>query len=79
MADETTTERVCSVIASIFNIPRRQVNAQSSSETIESWDSMGHLMLVLELEQEFDRQFSPEQTEQMHDVASIVQIVDAGT
>lgn len=77
MSEESVVERVCRIVATIFNVPAEEVNAQSSPETIENWDSMGQLMLVLELEQEFNTQFDPEQVEQMHDVAGIVKIVEA--
>ncbi len=73
MAD--ITERVCEIVSTIFNVPREEVNSESSSKTIENWDSMGHLMLILELEQEFDTQFAPESVEEMYDVGTIVKVL----
>jgi len=37
------------------------VTAESSPETIENWDSVHHLNLVLALEEEYGFQFSPEE------------------
>ena len=70
-----TSDRVCEIVSTIFNVPRNEVNADSSSKTVENWDSMGHLMLILELEQEFDKQFAPEDVEKMYDVATIVKVL----
>ncbi len=72
-----TTDRVCEIVSTIFNVPRNEVHADSSSKTIENWDSMGHLMLILELEQEFDKQFAPEDVEKMYDVNTIVKAIGA--
>lgn len=77
MASEATVGRVRGVVAEIFNVPLNEVTTDSSSETIENWDSMGHLTLVLQLEQEFEREFSPEQVEKMHRVGDIAAILDA--
>lgn len=70
---EPVDERVRNMVATIFNTPIEQVGPASSPETIEAWDSMGHLMLILELEQEFGVQIPPEEVEKMTSVAAIHQ------
>ena len=54
-----------------------QVPPDASNKSIERWDSMGHLLVVLELEQAFETQLSPEQTEQMTSIPAIAAIIDA--
>ncbi len=41
------------IISKVFNIDLKQVNDLSSRDTIEGWDSMGHLTLITELEEQF--------------------------
>jgi len=41
------------VIGKVFQVDPDELNESSSRETIEGWDSMGHLNLILELESEF--------------------------
>lgn len=53
------------------------VTAESSPESLESWDSVHHLNLILALEEKFSIQFSPEEIDAMHDVAKIAGIVEA--
>ena len=72
MSLETVQNRVEEMVATMFNEPIDAIHLDSSSATIENWDSMGSLMLVLELEQEFGVQFSPEDVEGLSDVRSIV-------
>lgn len=41
------------VIAEVFKVDSGEVDGSFSRETIEGWDSMGHLSLVLALEAQF--------------------------
>ncbi len=77
MSSEALLERVRQIIATIFNVPLDQVTPQTSTTSIENWDSMGHLMLILEIEQHFDVQLDPEQVERMNSVAAIVQLLES--
>jgi acyl carrier protein len=42
------------VVAQVFIVDRESVDAGSSPETVEGWDSMGHLNLIAALEKRFD-------------------------
>ncbi len=50
------------VIASVFQIDANAVNEDSSVDSIETWDSLTHLNLVLALEQEFNVSLTEEET-----------------
>jgi len=69
--------RVYSIVAELFNVRIDNLMPESSPKTIESWDSTGHLDLVLALEQEFGVQFSPDQMDQMMNLNTIVEILAA--
>ncbi len=69
-------EQIQAVASDIFGVPANKLHASSSPETIENWDSIQHLNLVLALEEKFGIQLSPEEIEQMKslgDTASLVQ------
>jgi acyl carrier protein len=72
-------ERVRQLVSDIFAVPLEQVDANSSPETIEAWDSMQHLNLVLAVEDRFNLQFTPEEMEQMRSVEQIVTMVESRT
>jgi acyl carrier protein len=42
------------VVAQVFGVDRDSIDAGSSPESVEGWDSMGHLNLVAALEKRFD-------------------------
>ena len=64
------------------SFPAAQITAESSPETIETWDSVQHLNLVLALEQELGVSIEPEEIEKMKsigDVITLMQQKSAGT
>jgi acyl carrier protein len=72
---EPILERIRCIAADLLDIPVQQVLPTSSPDTIENWDSLQHLNLVLGLEGVFDVQFSPEEIAQMQSVESIALLV----
>jgi acyl carrier protein len=73
MSTQLLEPRVYRIISDLFNVPAESLTPASSAETIELWDSEGHLNLVLALEEEFGMRFSPDQVDNMIDVHSILQ------
>jgi acyl carrier protein len=65
-------ERVIGIVETVYSVPPGVVDAKSSRDTIEQWDSLGHLVLMLELEQEFGLQLSPDDTQGLTSVPAIV-------
>lgn len=76
MVADVSTERVREIAARLFNVSLSEVPEDAAAGTLKQWDSMGHLMLILELEQEYSRQFSPDQVERMTSLRSIAQILE---
>jgi acyl carrier protein len=72
----TTFEQVRGIASDLFAVPLDRITAESSPETLESWDSTQHLNLVLALEEKFGFQLSPEEMEQMRNIGEIVKLVE---
>ena len=71
-------EQVLSRVREIAcDILQAEVTADSSPETVESWDSVHHLNLVLALEEEYGFEFSPEEMDQAKTVGSLALVVSA--
>ena len=58
-------KRIKNVMSTVFEVPRNQINNESSTDTIEAWDSLKHMNLIIALEEEFKIQFTDEDTLQM--------------
>lgn len=74
---QSIPERVCLIAGQTFNIKPDLISPRLSSDDVENWDSLGHLNLVLALEQEFRVRFSPEQIQQMMSLEAIIKILQS--
>lgn len=45
--------KILEVMSFVFEVPVSNLNEESSQDTIESWDSVNHLNLIVALEEEF--------------------------
>ena len=52
------SEKLYNIISKVFSVPISEINDESGPETIESWDSFNGLILVDELESNFNIKFS---------------------
>ncbi len=73
--NESTLDRVKNIIADLFLVPADEIGPESSPNTIERWDSLQHLNLVLAVEQTFGLQLSLEDIERMTDVGAVAELV----
>jgi acyl carrier protein len=68
-------KRVKNVMATVFGIPVIQIMTNSSPDTIESWDSLKHMNLVVALEEEFEIEFSDDEITEMMNFALIKSVL----
>jgi acyl carrier protein len=69
------SDRVRAIAADLFLVPLDQVRADSSPDTIENWDSMQHLNLIVDLEMTFGIKFTTTELHAMNTIASAAAIV----
>jgi acyl carrier protein len=63
------------IMAAVFGIKAASIDAGASAETIEAWDSLQHLNLILALEERFGIQLSVDEITSVNNYASIVSLV----
>lgn len=67
------TSRLSSVIARTFKVPAESLTSESGPHSIPSWDSAGHMSLVLELEKEFGIQFDEDEVVELVSLEAIAE------
>lgn len=72
----TAFEQVRAIASDVFGVPSGNLSESSSPETVENWDSMQHLNLVLAVEEKFGIQLDPEEIEQMKNIGAVAALVD---
>lgn len=72
---QSVEDQVREIIANVFNCPLASVGADASSETIDGWDSLHHLNLVLAVEERFALSIDPWAAAELVSVPAIVQAI----
>ena len=75
--DQPIFARVRDLAADILQVDSASITPDSSPETIEAWDSVQNLNLVLAVEEAFGFQFAPEEMDQMKTIGKIAEVVTA--
>ena len=65
------SKKLFNIISRVMEIESSELTDESSPEDIENWDSYNGLLLVDELESEFNVKFTVEEVFDVHSVADI--------
>ena len=66
-------EKVFKVVSQVMDVPVGELTEDSSPDTVEKWDSLQHMNLVLALEEEFNLSFTDEEIVEMLNVKIIIE------
>jgi acyl carrier protein len=67
--------RIKQVMAAVFEVDVSEIDDNSSPDTIDQWDSLKHMNLILALEEEFEVRFDDEDIMNMITFESIFSIL----
>ena len=70
-------ERIKKVMSAVFEIPVEQVEDDSSPDTIDSWDSLKHMNMVVALEEEFEVEFTEDEILEMLNFMLVKEIISS--
>lgn len=70
-------ERLNEVFRDVFDDEEIMVNADTTADDIEDWDSLEHINLIAAVEQEFGIKFSMGQVVSMKNVGEMVSIIES--
>lgn len=72
-------QRIKNVMAAVFNVDSDSIGSGFTPETVEMWDSLRHMNLVIALEQEFGVEFDENDIPAMLSMPSIAAIIATKT
>lgn len=67
--------KIKKVMSTVFEIDSSELNHNSSPDSIENWDSLRHMNLVVALEEEFNVEFDDIEISKMMDFKLISEII----
>lgn len=65
-------EKIINIVSRVFEV---EVNENTDQKNCAAWDSLRHLNLIIELEDEFNISFEPEEIAQLKSIALIEQLI----
>ena len=75
MIEESLEDRARSVVAAIFDLPVEKITMQTSDATIEQWDSIHMISLMIALESEFGITLDVDEVAELRSVERMVKIL----
>ena len=70
-------DKIKSVMAQVFGVPAEAISDDVSQQSLEPWTSMGHLNLIMALEEAFAVRFSEHQIPELDSLSAIEQALTA--
>ena len=68
-------DRIIEILKDVLDV--QEVDINSSQDTLDDWNSLRHLNLISELEDEFDLEFDPEEIAEMKSVKKIIEMINS--
>jgi acyl carrier protein len=69
--------QVCQVVADVLGVPLEDVNANTSYQTVDAWDSLSIIKLVMAIESEFQVPISADDAVNFTSVSAIMRVLEA--
>lgn len=71
--DVLRAKKFGTIVSNVLDMPVERIALDGSRDTLEQWDSVKHMHLMLTLEEEFNIQFSDQE---LRDLATIKEILE---
>jgi acyl carrier protein len=75
MAEDDHETRFFQILSSMLNMPRGTLSRGSSRETVDEWDSLKHMHLVLAIEDEFGIEFDDAQVSELSSAGAMLDAI----
>jgi len=64
------------LLAVAFDVPREQIPTDASLDSYERWDSLGHVSILMKIEETLGRELEAEEALAIVDIASVQTLLD---
>jgi acyl carrier protein len=72
MTESNITSKLQEVFRSVFEDKSLEIKPETSAKDVANWDSMNHILLITEIESQFDVSFEMDDLIEMKSVGDIV-------
>jgi acyl carrier protein len=75
MSETEVLQKLNDIFRDLFELPELELNPSMSAADIDEWDSVNHVMLVVEIERQFKVKFHTAEVEEMKNVGDLVHMI----
>lgn len=75
MSETEVLLKLTEIFRDLFELPELVLDGSMSAEDIDEWDSVNHVMLVVEVERQFKIKFNTAEVEEMKNVGDLVTLI----
>lgn len=77
MTKEDIIEKLTHIFRSVFNDEDIILRDEITAEDIDSWDSLSHMLMIAEVENNFNIKFRLREISNLKNVASLIELVSS--
>ena len=71
--DKNTENDLFKIFNEVFGLMDRSINMSTSQQNLENWDSLNHILLIVEIEKRFDIKFKVGEIGELNSVKRILE------
>lgn len=72
---EAIYQKLTEIFREVFDDPGIVINADTTADDIEEWDSMSHINLILMVELKFNIEFSPKEIRGFNNTGEMAKVI----
>lgn len=70
-------DKLASLLSAVLGCPAESLSDDSKPEDVDGWDSLNHITIVMDVEEEFGIKFSTEEIVSIKSVGELRQLIDS--
>ena len=79
MEKKSTIKLLNEICCKVFNNPNLNVTSETNANDISNWDSLNHVVLIMEVEKTFNVKFALGDLQDLKNIGNLVNLIDIKT
>tara|TARA_B110000238_G_C15910136_1_gene345883 strand:- start:81 stop:326 length:246 start_codon:yes stop_codon:yes gene_type:complete len=68
-------KKVLKIFSIVMNVPIENLNKNSNPDTVENWDSLSHVKMIMEIESKFNIDLLPDEALEIFSLNDVIKII----
>lgn len=79
MNKKNTIDHVRVICQKVFNNANLEISENTSASDISNWDSLNHVVLIMEIEKFFDVKFALGELQELKNIGALIKLIENKT